>query len=123
VRGQALVELALCAPVILVLALGTVAAVQVLEAESGLQAATGAALGAAVRAPDAASAIAAARSSFVSVIATYPLRSPSIAVAVGTFARGSLVSVDATAMVDASGAHIALHVHSALRVERWRSRP
>lgn len=122
-RGQALIELALCVPVILVLALGAVTAVQVLEAESGLQTATGAALDAAVRAPDANTAIAVARSSFASVIAGYPLRSPSISIAVGAFARGSLLSADATATVDSSGAHIALRVHSALRVESWRSRP
>jgi len=123
VRGQALVELALCAPVILVLALGAVTAVQVLEAESGLQAATGAALSAAVRAPDANSAIAAARSSFASVTAGYPLRAPSLSIAVGAFARGSLLTADATATVDAVGAHIALRVHDAQRVEPWRSRP
>ena len=122
-RGQALVELALCAPVILALALGAVMAVQMLEAESGLQAATSAALSAAVREPDANAAIAAARSSFASVIAGYPLRSTSISIAAGTFARGSLLTADASATVDVAGAHIAVHVHDALRVERWRSRP
>ncbi len=122
-RGQALVELALCAPVILVLALGALTAVQMLEAESGLEAATSAALTAAVRAPDANAALATARSSFASVIAGYPLRSPSISISVGAFTRGSLLTADATAMVDAAGAHIALRVHDALRVERWRSRP
>ena len=122
-RGQALVELALCAPVILVLALGAVTAVQVLEGESGLQAATGAALSAAVRAPDSNAAVAAARSSFASVIAAYQLRSPSISIAVGAFARGSLLTADANATVDAVGAHIALRVHAVLQVERWRSRP
>lgn len=122
-RGQALVELALCAPVILVLALGAVTAVQVLEAESGLQAATSAALSAAVRAPDENTAIAAARSSFASVIAGYPLRSPSLSIAVGAFARGSVLTADATATVDTIGAHITLHFHDALQVEPWRSRP
>jgi Flp pilus assembly protein TadG len=122
-RGQALVELALCVPVILVLALGAVTAVQVLEAESGLQAATSAALSAAVRAPDPGTAIAAARSSFATVIAGYPLSSPAISVALGAFARGSLLTADATATVDMAGAHIALHAYAALRVERWRSRP
>ena len=122
-RGQALVELALCVPVILILALGSVTAVQVLEAESGLQAATGAALSAAVRAPDPGAAIAAARSSFATVIAGYPLSAPAISIALGAFARGSLLTADATATVDTAGAHITLRVHSALRVERWRSRP
>jgi len=123
VRGQALVELALCVPVILVLALGAVTVVQVVEAESGLQAATSAALSAAVRAPDPDQAIAAARSSFASVIAGYPLSSPSLSIALGAFARGSLLTADATATVEAAGEHIALHVHAALQVERWRSRP
>jgi len=123
VRGQALVELALCVPVILVLALGAVTAVQVLEAESGLEAATSAALSAAVRAPDPGAAVAAARTSFASVIAGYPVTSPSISIAVGAFVRGSVLTADATATVDAAGAHIALRAHAALRVERWRSRP
>ena len=122
-RGQALLELALCAPVILLLALGSVTAVQVLEAESGLQAATSAALTAAVRVPDANEAIAAARASFASMIESYPLRAPSISIAVGAFARGSLLSADAAATVDAVLAHMTLRVHSELLIERWRSRP
>ena len=122
-RGQALVELALCAPVILVLALGAVTAVQVLEADSGLRAATSAALNAAVRAPDADAAVAAGRSSFAAVIAGYPVRSAAITIMVGVFARGSLLTADATATVDTAGVHIALSVHDGQRVERWRSRP
>ena len=66
--------------------------------------------------------MAAAQSSFESVIAGYPLRAPSISIAVGAFARGSLLTADATAMVDAVGAHIALRVHDVLPVDRWRSR-
>jgi Flp pilus assembly protein TadG len=123
VRGQALVELALCVPVILTLALGAVTAVQVLEAESGLQAATSAALNTAVRAPDADAAVAAARSSFASMIAGYPVRSAAISIAVGSFARGTLLTADATVTVDTPGVHIALSVHDAEPVERWRSRP
>src|SRR5205085_10350637 len=121
--GQALIELALCATVSRILTLGTVTAVHMVEAESALRAATSAALSAAVRAPDAEAAIAAAHSSFESVIAGYPLRAPSISIAVGAFARGSLLTADASAMVDAVGAHVALRVHDALQVERWRSRP
>jgi Flp pilus assembly protein TadG len=123
VRGQALVELALCAPVILVLALGAVTAVQVLEADSGLQAATSAALNAAVRAPDADAAVAAARSSFAAAIAGYPVRSAAISITVDAFARGTLLTADATATVETPGVHIALGVQEAQRVERWRSRP
>ena len=73
-RGQALLELALCAPVTLALALGAVSAVGVLDARSGLQAATDAAVSAAVRAPNHDAAIAAAQATFAAVVAAYPLR-------------------------------------------------
>ena len=122
-KGQALVELALCAPVVLVLALGAVTTVQVIEGETGLQAATSAALSAAVRAPDAVTAVAVAQSTFTSVISGYPVRSPRFTVMAGGFARGSLVTADSTAMVDVAAGVIALHAHSAVRVEPWRSRP
>jgi Flp pilus assembly protein TadG len=62
--GQALVELALCAPVVVFLALGTAAVVQVEDAAAGLDAATHAAATAAARAPDPVTANAAALSAF-----------------------------------------------------------
>ena len=50
--GQALLELALCAPVVLLLALGGAAVVQLQDATAGLDAATTAAAEMASRAPD-----------------------------------------------------------------------
>src|SRR5205085_9694858 len=119
--GQALIELALCATVSRILTLGTVTAVHMVEAESALRAATSAALSAAVRAPDAEAAIAPAHSRFESVIAGHPLRAPPISIAVGAFARGSLVTADASAMVDSAGAHPAPPVHHVRHVDRSRS--
>ena len=121
-RGQALVELALVAPVILVLALGTVTAVQVLEADSGLRAATDAALSAAVRAPDPPAAFAAAQSTFRSVVEGYRLREATLTFADGGFARGSVMTADSTAFVDMATGSIALHVQAMLTIEPWRSR-
>jgi Flp pilus assembly protein TadG len=122
-RGQALVELALCAPVLLVLALGAVGAVQVLEAQSGLQAATDAAVAAAARAPDAGAAVTAARSAFTSLAASYPMASASVAIDAGGFQRGSMLSAYSTAIVDVIGGRFTLHAHAGMGVELWRSRP
>ena len=122
-RGQALLELAICAPVILTLALGTVDVVQVLEGQTGLQAATDAAVGAAARATDAGAAIVAAQTSFKSVIAGYRAQSATFAISVGDFTRGSLVSGDSVATVEAIGVRIVLRAHAAARGEPWRSRP
>lgn len=122
-RGQALVELALCAPVILVLALGAVSAVQVVQGQSGLQAATESAVSAAARAPDAPAAIALARSAFSSVVAGYALRAPAISFMAGGFGRGATLSADSTALVDIATGSISLHAHASTQVEPWRSRP
>lgn len=122
-RGQALVELALVAPVVLVLALGAVTVVQVYEGDSGLRAATEAALSAAARAQDEPSAIAAAKSTFASVIASYQVRAADLTLADGGFARGAQLTADSTALVDIATGSIALHVHEMLTVEPWRSRP
>ncbi|HYL70635.1 MAG TPA: TadE/TadG family type IV pilus assembly protein [Candidatus Dormibacteraeota bacterium] len=129
-RGQALVELALCAPVILVLALGAVAAVEVVQAQSGLQAATDAAASAAVRAPNAATADATAQSTFAGVGASYPLLAPALTITAGDFGRSSTLTADASASVDLGAeamavlpARLTLHAHAELTVEPWRSRP
>jgi uncharacterized protein (UPF0333 family) len=50
-RGQALLELALCAPVVILIAVGVAAVVQVQDASAGLDAATHAADGRRVSAP------------------------------------------------------------------------
>lgn len=128
--GQALLELALCAPVLLVLALGGVAAVQIFDAQSGLQAATDAAAGVAARAPDAASAVASAQRTFESVAATYPLQAARLTIGVSDFGRGASLSMASSAVVDIAGesiaflpARISLSAHATALIEPYRSRP
>lgn len=122
-RGQALLELALCAPVILALALGAVSAVRVLDAQSGLKAATDAAVSAAVRAPNLDAAIAAAQATFAGVVAAYPLRNAVIDMATPTFIRGSRLSAQASALVDLPTGRIALSANATGAIETYRSRP
>ena len=129
--GQALLELALCAPVMLVLGLGAVAAVQIFDAESGLQAATDAAVAAAARQPDAPSAAAEAQQVFDSVVATYPLlRTAKLDAGVNPFGRGASLAADSSAEVDIAGESIAflpssitLRAHATAVIEPYRSRP
>lgn len=127
-RGQALLELALCAPVAILLAIGTVAAVQVADARTGLDAATEAAANAAARAPDAATAAVAAHERFSSVIAGYPVHAASLTVSVGDFARAGPVTASSSAQIDLEWAafvllpsRVTLHSQVVLRLEPWRS--
>ena len=128
VRGQALLELALCAPMVLLLALGTVASVQVASARAGLDAATQAAAEAASRAPSAQAAMAAADARFRGVVAEYPLRSATLVVSVGDFDRGGSVLASSSASIDVAWAalllvssQVTLHSQVRLRLEPWRS--
>jgi Flp pilus assembly protein TadG len=125
--GQALLELALCAPVVVVLALGATAVVQVEDANAGLDAATRAALSAAARAPDQASADAAAQARFTAVVAAYPLRGTSLHLRFGSFSRGADVSATADGYVDVGWAalvlprHVELNAHGVIQLEPWRT--
>ena len=126
--GQALLELALCAPLVLLLALGTVASVQVASARDGLEAATQAAAEAAARAPSAQAAMAAAEARFRDVVAEYPLRSSTLAVSVGNFDRGGSVVAVSSGTIDLAWAallllpgHVTLHSLVRLQLESWRS--
>ena len=129
--GQALLELALCAPVVLILGLGAVAAVQVFDAESGLQAATDAAVAAAARQPDAPSAAVEAQKVFDSVVASYPLlRTATLVAAINAYGRGTSLAADSSAEVDIAGESIAflpsritLRAHATAVIEPYRSRP
>jgi hypothetical protein len=128
-RGQALVELAVCLPVVLVLALGATAVVQVVDADTGLRAAAAAAISAAARAPDLRGARAEAEVRFSAVIADYPVRSAQLHLELGSFGRGTTIEATATGYVDLGWASIALlPAHLQLRasdarlVEPWRSR-
>jgi Flp pilus assembly protein TadG len=126
-RGQSLVELAICAPLVMLLTLGAAAAVQVIDASAGLQAATQAAAAEASRAPDAASAESAARARFQSVLADYPLRSPHLSITAGDFSRTDEVIATSSGAVDISWAELffpgrlTLNSRAAVPLESWRS--
>ncbi|HVC78823.1 MAG TPA: TadE/TadG family type IV pilus assembly protein [Candidatus Micrarchaeaceae archaeon] len=128
-RGQALLELALCAPVVLVLALGTVAGVQVASAHAGLEAATQAAAQAAARAPSAQAATAAAQTRFRGVVSGYPMRSATLVLSLGDFDRSGIVTASSSANIDLAWAaflllprQITLHSQVRMQLEQWRSR-
>lgn len=126
-RGQALVELAVCAPVVMLLTLGAVGSVQVVEASAGLDAATKAAAAAAARAPDPVSAESAARARFLSIVAGYPLSSPRLSIASGKFGRDDQVIATATGAVDLAWAslvlpgRLTLASRATVPLESWRS--
>jgi hypothetical protein len=126
-RGQSLVELAACAPLAMLLTLGTVASVQVLDARAGLEAATQAAAAEAARAPGPASAELAARVRFDSIVAGYPLSSPRISLSFGNFSRTDEVVASATGTVDLSWARLitprplTLEFTAMVPLESWRS--
>jgi len=127
-RGQALVELAVCAPVVMLLALGAVAGVQVIDARAGLDAATKAAAADVARAPDPTSAERAARERFQSIVASYPLSSARLSLSVGPFARGDAVLATASGTIDLAWAalivpkRLTLESRCTIQVESWRSR-
>ncbi len=127
-RGQSLLELALCAPILLLLALGTAAIVQIADARTGLDAATQAAAGVAARAPDATSAAAAAQARFASLVSAYPLRAAALRLSVGDFNRAGQVTAWSSAFVDVGWAalllvpsHVTLQSQVVLRLEPWRT--
>ena len=126
-RGQSLVELALCAPILALLALGGAAAVQVADAKAGLDAATQAAAAAAARAPDPVTAESDARQRFESIVTAYAIRAPVINVTVGAFSRTDEVVASAAASVDITWAAFFLPGRIALRstvlvnLEPWRT--
>jgi len=128
-RAQALLELAVCAPVVMLLTLSAVAGAQVIDAHAGLDAATNAAAAAAARAPDAASAEGAARARFRSIVGSYPLSSAYLSLSVGKFGRSDVVSATASGTVDVSWAalvipsRLTLESHCTIPIESWRSRP
>jgi Flp pilus assembly protein TadG len=126
-RGQALLELALCAPVVILLAVGVAAVVQVEDASAGLDAATHAAASVAARAPDSVTANSAAHARFVAVLLAYPLRDATLQVAFGSFSRADNVTVTSEALVDIGWAGLVLPHHLEVRsravvpLEPWRT--
>jgi Flp pilus assembly protein TadG len=127
-RAQALLELALCAPIVILLALGTVAGVEVAAARAGLDAATQAAADAAARAPDATSAVEAAHERFWTMIAGYPVEETSFSVSVGDFGRAGRVTASSSVRVDLAWAallllpsHMTLKSVIVVPLEPWRT--
>lgn len=126
--GQALVELAVCLPVVMLLGLGAAGVVEVADAATGLRAATDAAVAAAARAPDQAEAQFVAAQRFASVAAGYPLTSARLVLAGSSFERGSLLRGSGTAVVGLSWEAVSLMPGSvqlsataSMRVEPWRT--
>ena len=126
-RGQSLVELAVCAPVILLLTLGAVATVEVVDARAGLEAATREAAAVAARAPDPATAQAAAQARFASMVASYPLRSTELRITFGGFSRTDQALATSVGTVDVSWAAmvfpkpLVLESRAAVPLESWRT--
>jgi Flp pilus assembly protein TadG len=126
-RGQSLVELALCAPVVLLLTLGAVATTQIVDARDGLEAATQAAAAQAARAPDAALAASQAQARFASMIADYPLSSAHLTITLGQFNRTDEVMATASGSVDVAWAALffprvtTLQCRATVPLEQWRS--
>ncbi len=125
--GQALVELALCAPVVMILAVGVAAVVQVEDAAAGLDAATHAAASAASRAPDSATATAVAHARFAAVVAGYPLRGATLGIDLSGFQRDGRLIVTSAAFVDVAWAGLVLphrfevEARALMTIEPWRS--
>ena len=123
-----MVELAVCVPVVMLLALGAAAVVQISDARAGLAAATEAAAAAAARAPDAAGAKAASAERFAAIVAAYPLRSPGLEVTFSSFDRAAQISATGRGYVDVGWAvlipvstPVLLEVHAVTRLESWRT--
>ena len=129
-RGQALVELAVCMPVILLLGLGSAGVVLVADAASGLHAATEAAVAAAVRAPSEAQALALANQRFAAVVAAYPIHNATLTIEPSSFARDAAFTAtgggdvalgwEAMSFLPAS---VHLTASASMQVEPWRTRP
>lgn len=100
-RGQSLVELAVALPALLMLALGSAALLRLVDAKSGLDGATSAAVADAARQVTATDASLCGQHRFSAITAQYPLRSAQLELT-GSFARGSTYAGSGRATVDIS---------------------
>ena len=127
-RGQALIELAVCMPIVLLLGLGAAGVVEVADAATGIRAATEAAVAAAVREPSEAAAIAAAAARFHAVVADYPVGNATFSIGNPTWDRSESVTGTASGDVDLGWealsflpASVRLSATATMRIEPWRS--
>lgn len=126
-RGQALLELALCAPVVILIAVGVPAVVEVQDASAGLDAAAHAAASVAARAPDPVTADSAAHARFAAMIVAYPLRGATLRVSFDSFGRTANVTATSEAWVDVGWAGLVLphrfglRSRAVVRLESWRT--
>jgi len=126
-RGQALLELALCAPIVILMAVGVAAVVQLQDASAGLDAATHAAANIAARAPDPATGDTAAHARFAAMVVAYPLSGATLRVAFGGFSRSADVTATSDAWVDIGWAGLVLphrfelRSQAVVRLESWRT--
>lgn len=126
-RGQALLELALCAPVVILLAVGVAAVVQVEDASAGLDAATHAAASIAARAPDPATADIAAHARFASIVIAYPLYGATLQISYASFTRAGELKATAEAFVDVGWAglvfphRLEVRAQAVVQLEPWRT--
>lgn len=127
-RGQALLELAVALPAVLMLALGSAALLRLADAKSGLDGATAAAVADAARQASAAEAYGCANLRFAAITSRYPLLSAHLTLS-GSFARGSLYTGSAKATVDLSFVPlwflpraVTIASQAGALVEPWRSR-
>jgi Flp pilus assembly protein TadG len=129
-HGQALVELAVALPILVLLSLGAAQFVRLALTRAGLDAATAAAAAAAARAPSAIAAGAAGSAAFGEVSTGYGLeRSATVTIGTGDFPRGGSVTAAAQADVGFGWSGIPalrlglrLSSTASARVEDWRSR-
>lgn len=101
-----MVELAVCAPIVALLALGAAAIAQVADARAGLDAATQAAAAAAARAPDPSSAEAAAQSQFDAMVTAYPLTGCELRLDLGSFGRNAIARASSKGSVQLAWASL-----------------
>ncbi|HUZ88046.1 MAG TPA: TadE/TadG family type IV pilus assembly protein [Candidatus Baltobacterales bacterium] len=124
-----MVELALCAPVVVLLALGAAAIAQIADARAGLDAATQAAAAVAARSADPSSAREAAQAQFDAVVAAYPLDGCTLRLDLGTFGRNGVVHAASSGSIDLAWAsllpfpaQVHLEASSAADLEPYRTR-
>lgn len=124
-----MVELAVCAPVVALLAAGAAAAAQVADAYAGLEAATQAAAAAAARAPDPAGAQLAAQVQFGAVVAAYPLSACAVRIDLGRFGRADVVRAASSGRIELAWAsllpfpaRLGLEASAVADLEPYRSR-